>query len=89
LELKFHPQHGGVTYLTGTTRQHTVWVNAVPEVTSVKHRVHFDIDADSVIDLVALGAEVLHADDFRWTVMTDPMAMSSAFSYRSDHRARC
>jgi hypothetical protein len=72
LHLEMHRQDGGDTYLTGPTDAHTVWVNRVPEPKTVKHRVHLDVNASSVEEIVALGATVLDADSFRWTVMADP-----------------
>jgi catechol 2,3-dioxygenase-like lactoylglutathione lyase family enzyme len=47
----------------------------VPEPKTVKHRVHLDIYARSVDDLVARGASVLvpaEESGLRWTVMADP-----------------
>jgi Glyoxalase-like domain len=47
----------------------------VPEAKTVKHRVHLDVYAASVDDLVAVGARVLlpaEQSGFRWTVMADP-----------------
>jgi catechol 2,3-dioxygenase-like lactoylglutathione lyase family enzyme len=47
----------------------------VPEARTVKHRVHLDVYAASVDDLVALGARVLlpaEQSGLRWTVMADP-----------------
>jgi hypothetical protein len=58
--------------LTGPTDEHTIWVNAVPEPKSVKHRVHLDVNTESVQRLVDLGATVLDADSFPWTLMADP-----------------
>ena len=72
LGLEVHRQEGGDTYLTGPTDAHTIWVNGVPEPKSVKHRVHLDVNAPSVAEIEALGATVLDADSFRWTVMADP-----------------
>jgi hypothetical protein len=57
--------------LTGPTRQHTIWVNRVPEPKTVKHRVHFDIYARDLADLEALGATVVEPGP-RWTLMADP-----------------
>ncbi len=50
---------------------------SVPEPTTVKNRVHWDIRLDagrSVADLEALGATVLRCPDgdIRWTIMADP-----------------
>jgi hypothetical protein len=53
--------------LTGPTPQHTIWVNRVPEAKTVKHRVHFDIYARDLADLV----EPQHGE-LKWTVMADP-----------------
>jgi catechol 2,3-dioxygenase-like lactoylglutathione lyase family enzyme len=72
LGLKLHLQEGGDAYLTGPTPQHTIWVNRVPEPKTVKHRLHLDVNAPSVAEVERLGATVLDADSFRWTVMADP-----------------
>lgn len=72
LGLELHRQDGGDTYLTGPTPGHTIWVNAVPEAKTVKNRWHFDVNASSVAEVQALGATVVDADSFRWTLMTDP-----------------
>jgi hypothetical protein len=58
--------------LDGDTPAHTVWVNRVPEPVTVKQRVHLDVHARAVPDLEALGAAVLDADSFMWTVLRDP-----------------
>ena len=60
--------------LTGPTRQHTIWVNQVPEAKTVKHRVHLDIYATDLADLEALGATIVEPQHGtrRWTVMADP-----------------
>jgi len=74
LGLWFEPDERGdrvAGRLTGPTSQHTVWMNAVPEDKTVKHRVHLDVHTDSVDTLVGLGATV--AEELEgWTVMTDP-----------------
>ena len=72
LGLEVHRQDGGDTYLTGPTKEHTIWVNRVSEPKTAKHRWHFDVNAGSVAEIEALGATVLDADSFRWTVMADP-----------------
>ena len=72
LGLELHLQDGGDAYLTGPTKAHTIWVNRVPEPKTVKHRMHIDVNAESVEQVVALGGTVLDADSFRWTVMADP-----------------
>lgn len=72
LGLEMHRQDNGDAYLTGPTTAHTVWVNRVPEPKTVKHRMHLDINVASVAELERLGATVLDADSFSWTVMADP-----------------
>jgi hypothetical protein len=72
LDLELHTQEGGDTYLTGPTKEHTIWVNRVPEPKTVKHRMHLDLNVGSVDELTALGATVLDAESFRWTLMADP-----------------
>ncbi|NUR07935.1 MAG: VOC family protein [Nocardioidaceae bacterium] len=72
LGLELHTQDNGDTYLTGPTKQHTIWVNGVPEPKTVKHRMHLDVNVASVDELVVLGATVVDADSFRWTLMADP-----------------
>ena len=72
LDLELHTQESGDTYLTGPTKEHTIWVNRVPEPKTVKHRMHLDVNVGSVDELTALGATVLDAESFRWTLMADP-----------------
>jgi hypothetical protein len=61
----------GDVVLRGPSPQHTVWINAVPEPKTVKNRMHLDVHARSVDELLALGATVV--EEFpRWTVMADP-----------------
>jgi len=72
LDLELHTQESGDTYLTGPTEAHTIWVNRVPEPKTVKHRMHLDVNVGSVEELTALGATVLDAESFRWTLMADP-----------------
>ena len=72
LGLELHTQEGGDTYLTGPTKEHTIWVNRVPEPKTVKHRMHLDVNAGSVEELTALGATVLDDESYRWTLMADP-----------------
>jgi hypothetical protein len=72
LDLELHTQESGDTYLTGPTEEHTIWVNRVPEPKTVKHRMHLDVNVGSVDELTALGATVLDAESFRWTLMADP-----------------
>ena len=51
--------------------EHTLWLNAVPEPRTVKHRVHLDLHVAAVSDLVDLGATVRYVSQ-RWTVLADP-----------------
>jgi hypothetical protein len=57
----------------GPTPQHTIRVNRVPELKSVKQRVHFDIYARTQADLEALGSWVIEPqrEGRSWTVMAD------------------
>jgi Glyoxalase-like domain len=74
LGLELHRQDNGDTYLTGPTPEHTIWVNRVPEPKTVKHRIHLDVAVRAVEELTALGATVLDAESFSWTLMADPEA---------------
>jgi hypothetical protein len=60
--------------LDGTTPQQRLWLNTVPEPKTAKHRIHLDVDTESVAALEALGATVLvpETPEQRWTVMADP-----------------
>ena len=71
LGLEFVECDDGDAVLRGPTPQHTVWVNRVPEPRTVKNRMHLDVHACAVPDLLDLGARVV--EEFpRWTVMADP-----------------
>ena len=66
--------HGGVD-VVGDHEHEGIAICPVPEAKTVKNRVHLDVYARSVDDLVALGASVdLTADEsgFAWTTMRDP-----------------
>ena len=72
LHLELQPlDDDGDARLTGPTPAHTVWINSVPEPVTVKQHVHLDVRAASVDEVVALGAEIVDADSFPWTVMKD------------------
>ncbi len=58
--------------LTGPTDEHTVWLNAVPEPVTAKQRVHLDVHAGSVADVLGRGATPQDVDSFRWKVLRDP-----------------
>jgi hypothetical protein len=73
LGLDLHPEGPGqVAHLTGPTPGHTIWHARVPEPKTVKHRVHLDVNVASVEELTRLGATVLDAGSFPWTVLADP-----------------
>ena len=61
----------GDAVLRGPSPEHTVWINAVSEPKTVKNRMHLDVHARSVDELLALGATVVDEQP-RWTVMADP-----------------
>jgi catechol 2,3-dioxygenase-like lactoylglutathione lyase family enzyme len=69
LDLQLHDD--GDAKLVGPTPRHTVWINTVREPVTVKQRVHLDVCANSVDDVVALGGVVVDAESFPWTVMKD------------------
>jgi hypothetical protein len=71
LDRTWEAKADGGGFLVGPTQQHTIWVNAVPEGKAVKHRVHLDVYARRLTDLVALGASDI-APQRAWTVMADP-----------------
>jgi len=58
--------------LTGPTPRHTLWVNPVPEPVSTKQRVHLDVHAASVEDVLDLGASPYDLESFPWKVLRDP-----------------
>ena len=60
--------------VVGTEEGMGIAICRVPEVKTVKNRVHLDLHTDSVETLVALGAVVLpeQHDEDRWTVLADP-----------------
>jgi hypothetical protein len=72
LGLELVPLDDGDVRLDGPTPQHRVWVNAVPEPVTVKQRVHIDVHARSVGEVLARGATPLDLDSFRWQVLRDP-----------------
>ncbi len=77
LGLRFEPDDDGegAGALSGGRPEQRVWMNVVPEPKTVKHRVHIDVHAGSVDELVALGATVLEPAeqyDRPWSVLADP-----------------
>ena len=72
LGLTFKAHDDGDAQLDGPTPEHRVWVNTVPEPVTVKQRVHLDVHAGSVDEVLALGATPEDLDSFRWKVLRDP-----------------
>jgi hypothetical protein len=72
LGLEAKPLDDGDVILSGPTPQHAIWVNEVPEPVTVKQRVHLDVHALSVRDVLALGATPFDLESFRWKVLRDP-----------------
>ena len=66
------PDDGGTLQLVGPTPQHRVWINNVPEPVTVKQRVHIDVHAGSVEEVLARGATPVDLESFRWKVLRDP-----------------
>jgi hypothetical protein len=62
---------GGDFRLVDEISEHTLWVNKVPELRSVKQRVHIDVHVAAVSDLTQLGAVILDETQ-PWTVLADP-----------------
>jgi hypothetical protein len=72
LGLTYVPHDDGDAQLDGPTPEHRVWINTVPEPVTVKQRVHLDVHARSVDDVLALGATPDDLDTFRWKIVRDP-----------------
>jgi Glyoxalase-like domain len=68
-----HVHRDGDADIAGSTPQHTIWVNRVPEPKTVKHRVHLDIYTRTLADLEALGSWVVEPqrEDWLWSIMAD------------------
>jgi hypothetical protein len=71
LQLDLQLDDDGDAKLVGPTPRHTVWINTVPEPVTVKQRMHLDVRAGSVDEVVALGGVVVDTESFPWTVMKD------------------
>ena len=72
LGLELEQREDGVVRLTGLAPHTTVWVNRVPEPVSVKQRVHLDVHAAAVGDVLDRGASPLDVESFDWSVLRDP-----------------
>lgn len=62
-----------------------IWVNRVPEPKTVKNRVHFDLESDSVEPALALGATVINLWGPDWAVLADPEGNEFCVSLDSAH----
>jgi catechol 2,3-dioxygenase-like lactoylglutathione lyase family enzyme len=71
---RLHEHDDGDADLRDADGRVQVWLNRVPEPRSVKNRLHLDVGARSVQDLLALGATRAadQPDHGRWTVLHDP-----------------
>jgi hypothetical protein len=72
LGLEFEALPDGDVRLSGPTPGHTIWINTVPEPVTVKQRVHLDVHAAAVDDVLGLGASPADVDSFRWKILHDP-----------------
>jgi hypothetical protein len=72
LDLDLEPLDDGDVKLTGPSALHTVWVNKVPEPVTTKQRMHLDVNAVSVDEILAIGATPLDVESFKWKVLRDP-----------------
>jgi catechol 2,3-dioxygenase-like lactoylglutathione lyase family enzyme len=61
----------GDAHLRDAAGRIQVWLNQVPEPKTVKNRLHVDVRAASVEELLALGATVVQPYE-RWTTLADP-----------------
>ena len=78
--------HSGAV-LRGDAPGASLWVDAVPEPVTVKHRTHLDVRAD-VAGLVAAGGRVEDDSSFPWVVLRDPEGGElCAFPVREDRPA--
>jgi hypothetical protein len=75
LGLRRDPEVPQAVTLVGTKPSQRVWVNLVDRPKRVKNRLHLDVYAESIDELVRVGATVVAAAEdtgFSWTVMADP-----------------
>lgn len=72
LGLELQQREDGLVRLTGLDPQTAVWINPVPEPVSVKQRVHLDVHAAAVSDVLDRGATPLDLESFDWVVLRDP-----------------
>ena len=74
--------------VVGTEEGMGIAIGRVPEIKTVKNRVHLDLHTDAVETLVSLGATVLpeQHDEDRWTVLGDPEGNELCAFVRSPDR---
>ena len=72
LGLEIERRDRDMVQLRGPTPQSDVWLARVPELVTVKQRVHLDVHVAEVADLIGLGATPLDVDSFSWKVLRDP-----------------
>ena len=72
LGLTYVAHDDGDAQLDGPMPEHRVWINTVPEPVTVKQRVHLDVHAGSVDEVLALGATPEDLDTFKWKIVRDP-----------------
>lgn len=69
--LRTEPLEDGEAVLVGVEDAQSIWLNLVPEATSVKHRVHLDVTASSLEPFAGLDRLSIEGQ-FPWTVLADP-----------------
>jgi len=72
LDLELRRREDGLVLLAGPTPQSTVWINRIAEPVTVKQRVHLDVHAGSVQDVLDRGATAVDLESFAWQVVRDP-----------------
>jgi hypothetical protein len=77
----------GDAHLRDSDGRIQVWLNQVPEPKTAKNRVHIDVRAASVDEVVARGAEVLYETE-RWTTLADPEGQKFCVFVRDEPIAR-
>ena len=73
LEIDLHVD--GDAALRGERPEQTIWINTVPELRTVKQRVHLDVEMPSLDTVLALGATVLQPASetgLHWDALADP-----------------
>jgi predicted enzyme related to lactoylglutathione lyase len=68
-QLEMHDD--GDAHLRDADGRIQVWLNQVPEPKTVKNRIHIDVNAASVEEVLARGATVVQ-EQARWTTLADP-----------------